>query len=426
MGGNAFTQSKDGRPALKVPRLSHEAYYELRDHYCSLISEFFEDIACPAEAPGKLDHGDVDFVVQNPKPDFSAEKLMNHLGAIRRESNGPTSSYAVPLHGGNEEYAQVDVHICKPGYMQWELLMGSYGDLWQIIGVLLRPLGLTANDQGLHVRLAEIEPHNRKASMVLLTVDRTETFTFLGLDSQVYDVGFQSEEAIFDWASRGYYFQRDIEDRRTSNDRQRINKRAMFARFVNEWAPAHPEAWQREDTYSREDLLKKAIRYFNKEKVYEDLISEWQLMERDEALWSEIKEELRAYGLDGERLGLAIRALKRWIHWQSKCFSYSVGNAPRPGVTVPEIWVPAHGDALATQEAGKLAGSAASDVPAIRTEANMEPYGKDLWICHLLCDANREALKVWIRQNWAEIVSMEKARVKAEKDKRLETRRRVG
>ncbi|KAK3059463.1 hypothetical protein LTS18_010814, partial [Coniosporium uncinatum] len=62
MGGNAFAHPKPGQPALKVPRLSPGTYHKLRDHYTILLRTFYATVACPAESPGKLSHGDIDLL----------------------------------------------------------------------------------------------------------------------------------------------------------------------------------------------------------------------------------------------------------------------------------------------------------------------------------------------------------------------------
>ncbi|KAK8178142.1 hypothetical protein IWX90DRAFT_411529 [Phyllosticta citrichinensis] len=57
---------------------------------------------------------------------------------------------------------QLDVQLCSPGYFYWRVFQASYTNLAQIIGVVIRSLGLAATDKGLHVRIAEIESTNKE------------------------------------------------------------------------------------------------------------------------------------------------------------------------------------------------------------------------------------------------------------------------
>jgi len=389
MGGNAFAQPKPGQPALKVPRLSQKTYDSLRAHYTTLLRTFYTSVACPASSPNKLSHGDIDLLVQDPTHDFTPEHLSQHLGATRRVTNGSTTNFAIPLvedpsNPEANEYLQLDIHVCQPGLLPWTLLLNSYGDLWQIVGVLLRPTGLTATDQGLHLRIPEIEPQSKKASMLFLTRDRSRTLAFLGLDERVYEAGFGTEEEVFGWVARGRFFEPGVRDRGTANDRQRLAKREMFARFVGEWAPLHAGVWSQGQRFSREEVCERAACFFGKEEEYGRMRGEWRLRARDEELWAGVKDRLRGCGLDGEALGLAVRALKRWV------------------------------------EFGDDGGL------RVREEADMRPYGGELWVARLGPELDLERLLEWVEGNWEAVKKKEKARMKDGKNERAAERLRGG
>lgn len=172
MGGQLFAvPGSGGQPALNVPRIPTHQYNELKAKYHAIISEYYEKISTLVEAPGKEDHGDIDIMVAGPKMGITPEDLASRLQAVRKHRNGPTCSFAVPLSKSENTYLQLDINLCHDGQFEWEYFMNSYGDLWQILGILLRTLGLTANDHGLNLRVKEIESRSRKASKVTLSKD---------------------------------------------------------------------------------------------------------------------------------------------------------------------------------------------------------------------------------------------------------------
>ena len=164
MGGNALTHLL---PAATFPRLPHHIYVAIKAHLHDRLAPLYERVATPREAPEKLDHGDVDFIVVSPtKSDLTHEDVRIALGA-GASMQGRTSNFAVPLsrytdevmgntqrgeQGEYEEYVQVDVHVCDE-VPQFErvVFFHGYGDLGMIIGCLARSVGLHLGDHGLKV-----------------------------------------------------------------------------------------------------------------------------------------------------------------------------------------------------------------------------------------------------------------------------------
>lgn len=156
MGGHAF-------PKLHVPRMSPAEYEKLRDECIQILKSFYTQVMCPSESPEKADHGDVDFLVADPiLSNLSSDRLMHALGAIAQIGKSP-KSFAVPLHreGTTTSYAQIDVELCGRETLSWVSWMNAYGDLSQIIGILLAPSDLRMSGKGLSVamRFSNLEPH---------------------------------------------------------------------------------------------------------------------------------------------------------------------------------------------------------------------------------------------------------------------------
>ncbi|KAF2673216.1 hypothetical protein BT63DRAFT_150164 [Microthyrium microscopicum] len=368
MGGNAFS-------TLDTPRLSHEQWELLRVRCIKILLEFYEQVVCPPEAPEKVDHGDVDLLVEAPKHPIEPDTLQNALGAVSRTKVGVTMSFAVPLPETQESFAQIDVHICGEGNLQWELWMASYGDLVQILGHQNRGIGLTMNDKGLNVRVPEVEITNRKQAMILLTKEPIKVMQFLGLDAEHWQRGFATLEDLFFWCSAGRFYNKpkssDAAPEQTTNDRARLKKRPMFANYFYEWIPAHPEAWQNDERVQRDVVLQEAIKSFGVRTQYEAIMTTWrQEVNANDALIS-IKESLP---ITGSALGLVLKGIKRWVTFKDGQPQMRPLGEPEEDITKLPDWLPR----ITSEELGQL--------------------------------------NEWLQKNWPELKSREKHRSEARRE----------
>ncbi|MCJ1370078.1 hypothetical protein MMC20_001290 [Loxospora ochrophaea] len=279
MGGNAFTNLPH---PLCTPRLPPPLYYSLRDAYISILSHIYTHVATPIEAPEKDSHGDIDILVSDPKSTQALDTVYTALKAQHkfRPPGSPSTSFAVPYPGLPDNYVQVDVHICPPLLFQWEVFTHSHGDLWNILGTSLRPLGLTANDKGLHVRIPEIEEFHRKRSMVFLTADPGVTLEFLGLDREQYQYPFDKKDEMYDSVVGMRLFVGNVYERGTlkANDRKRMKQRAAYREFVDEWLPRWRErgGTTKWPEATREAVLEEVLERFKARKEYEEKIRSWR------------------------------------------------------------------------------------------------------------------------------------------------------
>ncbi|KAJ9639959.1 hypothetical protein H2201_006871 [Coniosporium apollinis] len=364
MGGNAFSQGDD---ALSTPRMPPELYFQLKREYQEVLRQFYNEIRCPHEVPHKPDHGDLDFLVAGLKHGCVREDVAVGLRAERWTKTHPTVSYAVPLAGTHDQYVQVDVLECPPDMLDWEVFMKSYGDLLQILGHTLRNLGLTANDKGFYVRVPEIEARSQKESMLLLTNNPDKAMAFLGLDANKWHgrstagqgpAGFTSVEDIFEWCTSGRFFSLEfLNDKRDkSNDRRRLKQRSMFASFLNDWLPAHPEVGAQGLKWTRQEILELALSAFDKQKEYEKMMHLHDIMLREDALWEKV--------------------LKRWVQFEN----------------------------------GK---------PELRREADMNDENRRPW-ASMIDEEDQEGLVSWVQENWEKAKDKEKSRVSQPKRERRE------
>lgn len=246
MGGRAF-------PHLHVPRLSPVEYQQIRNDYTKILQKFYAQVVCPPEAPEKADHGDVDFLVSDPVVGFSSEKLRHALRAVEETGHKP-NSFAVPLLRDEDKpsYAQIDVKLC--GNMQWEIWMSAYGDMSQIIALLLHPLGLRMTNKGLFLKL---KLSSQESSPVFLTKNPAKAREFLGLNEEGYQRGFQTLKDLFEWCSGGRFFQ-------APPTWCKATGRSTYDLFLS-WASSHAEIWASHTSASRREVLHLAVAFFGVE-----------------------------------------------------------------------------------------------------------------------------------------------------------------
>lgn len=184
MGSNAFK-------SLHCPRIAPEVYVKVNAIITAALQTVFTHVTLPLEIPGKADYGDVDFLVSAPFGDCTELSLtmfpfLTVIDAIKHALDTPYgrrgfltpdcmyfaipmpastfSSTATSLAGCQDSvderssWVQVDVKIClKPEMFSWMTFELNYASQSGIMGSMIKPLGLTLDPKGLHIRIEEIE-----------------------------------------------------------------------------------------------------------------------------------------------------------------------------------------------------------------------------------------------------------------------------
>ena len=100
--------------------------------------------------------------------------------------------------GGDEEpqlWAQIDAKICfKPASFSWRTFELNYATQSSIFGSMIKPLGLTLDYEGLHIRVEDIETTDRARSMVFVSRDPWTVCKVLGMGRRAVDGGFDSTQ----------------------------------------------------------------------------------------------------------------------------------------------------------------------------------------------------------------------------------------
>ncbi|KAI5865132.1 hypothetical protein GGS23DRAFT_603784 [Durotheca rogersii] len=313
MGGNAFAR---GANPLHTPRMPPAVYEHVLRACHAALRKLFDVVGTPVPGPGKEDHGDIDIFVAGAKPgtsapasvrasapaaaapDASLEVAARRLGAVRTfkqqpgllicavpwpddvRSGGaaegarsePSDAGAAAAAAAAPRFVQVDLHQCGSAEeAQRMLFRQAHGDLWNILGSVVRPVGLTIGQDGLSVRIPEIEPRGKRRARVLLTDAPADILAFLGLDPAAapWDAPFASVDALFAYAATCRFFwvwpapdataadppdKEDDDDgaaepdpdpaaaaadaKLTSSERRRVHNRPIFRRWYEDFIPA--------------------------------------------------------------------------------------------------------------------------------------------------------------------------------------------
>lgn len=310
MGGKVFDHL-----GLKVPRMPPEVYQRMITIIRPKLEQFFDRVAVPRDAPGKTDHGDIDFLVDGIRTqaqDGSLWQLVQGaLGADHHKGQG-SHSYAIPHPDIDGAHVQVDVEL-NPGDFDWTLFMKGDGDLLQILGIAHRPLGLTCTDQGLHVRLEEIETYDKKEARVFLTDEPAQAMRFYGLDVDKYKEGFSNETELFDWVAAGRFFSREVFERRVekADDRTRQLKRPLYRHFVEDYMPTVTHSSNK--IWTRAEVLHEALATFEVRAEYDKKMAKHDLSQAEKQVWEDVKARINA---SEKSMKMAVRALRRWIGFE--------------------------------------------------------------------------------------------------------------
>ncbi|KIY64153.1 hypothetical protein CYLTODRAFT_112399 [Cylindrobasidium torrendii FP15055 ss-10] len=191
MGGNAFNAVVNFSGIF--PRMQPALYRCLRQKHEDALKKLYTLVGTPAEAPEKVDHGDVDFIVWHPCPvdHLSVQEALkaSHV----KPMDGPrTSNYAVPLDA-QDEYCQVDVHVCATeGEWQRTMFFHSYGDMGMILGLIARGVGLHLGVHGLRYPIPKLPPWH-------LSSNFDDILPFFGWSKSRFDRGFKTKVELFEW-----------------------------------------------------------------------------------------------------------------------------------------------------------------------------------------------------------------------------------
>jgi hypothetical protein len=194
--------------------MSRELYLKVRNHVSLTLKNLLRHVCVPYEMPSKTDFGDVDFLVAGPLtrgPDTAHSGTCSfdyphHVTEIKAALNTPHGRkgflterimhFAIPAPGREDEFwVQIDVKVCeREELFEWERFCLNYATASQIIGSMIKPVGLTLDPEGLHVRVEGLEKADWEKSLVFLTREPKELLEIMGLDRRIMCSGFREND----------------------------------------------------------------------------------------------------------------------------------------------------------------------------------------------------------------------------------------
>ncbi|KAI4637112.1 hypothetical protein J4E93_010628 [Alternaria ventricosa] len=252
MGGHAFK-------GLYCPRISPAVYEKVKAETKALLQTVFAQVVVPTEMPGKDDFGDVDFLVCSPLhfkgtttiDTFPWQSTVSLIKDVLDTTHG-RQGYLTPdcmyfaidsPHGEENYFIQIDVKVCfKPELFHWCHFELNYASNSKMIGSMVKPLGLTMDPEGVHVRVEEMEETNFPGSMVWVSKDPKDALRIVGLDWRILDGGFGTKEEIYTYLASSWLFHPGHFAARLAEEKynDRLEDRAPYwTHFIKEWVPQH-------------------------------------------------------------------------------------------------------------------------------------------------------------------------------------------
>ncbi|KAH7392590.1 hypothetical protein BKA66DRAFT_412489 [Pyrenochaeta sp. MPI-SDFR-AT-0127] len=252
MGGHAF---KD----LHCPRISCDVYNKVKSYTTAALRAVFSSVVVPTEIPGKLDYGDVDFLVSDllGSPGSATIDNFDWEGALhgikcglntihgRRGFLNPDCMYfAIAAPDPNDDYyIQIDVKVCfRPELFEWYTFELGYASNSKIIGSMVKPLGLTMDPEGLHIRVEDIENTNFSGSLIWVSRDPRDVLQTVGLDRRLFIAGFKTKDEIYDHITSSWLFNPAHFAARLAQEKYsgRLEDRSPYwTYFIKHWIPEH-------------------------------------------------------------------------------------------------------------------------------------------------------------------------------------------
>lgn len=349
MGGSAFST---GLKPLLTPRMPPAVYLAQRARCQALLRTLYHHVDTPIDGPAKKDFGDIDILVfgrrddAGPEPEATAHtrkatevmrEVATLLGAERSivvESGGASSNMAIPWpkvdatdteadpaakdvdENGRQKYIQVDVRV-SPSLEshRWMLFKHAHGDIWNLVGSLVRPYGLTVDDTGMWARIPEVEAIYKQRAKVHLTSSPPAVLSFLDLPTtgaharRWVDEPFPSQDDMFEYVTHcrmmyiapaaagapdqqnhdeGHNLLKDVQNLK-HNDRKRMQHRPGFRRWIEEFIPkCRAQGRFTTQTTDRQQITSEALETFNAREEFERKRAEFLLERQRDYIWNGI------------------------------------------------------------------------------------------------------------------------------------------
>lgn len=245
MGGLALKQ-------FDAKRLDHAEYSVIASKLEIVLNGIISGLGIDGNAVivrayrTKPSYGDVDVVVPKELRSYLSDNNMSmvlahnfqhKLPSIPFISNGPVSSFGLPLETGG--VFQADFIYTSNEYFDFAVEYYAWNDLGNLIGRIAHKLGLKFGHDGLSMPLRD---GDNLFDTIYLTRDFKTAIEFLGYSHTLYLYGFDTMEDIFRFTVDTPMFNSAIYDldNRNHTARVRDKKRPTYTAFLA-WLKEHPE-----------------------------------------------------------------------------------------------------------------------------------------------------------------------------------------
>jgi len=285
------------------PRMPPAFYNSLKARIIPRLETLYHLVTVPPEAPGKLDYGDLDIMVCQPKnikegvplsECVTFAEIEQALGSVHSLPlpGDRTSNFAIPIRQDEVQhfaldgeldlaqlYIQIDLHFSED-VESWKshILLQSYGELGMILGAMARTVGLTWTPAGL--KLFHYETYIPDPPHIRLTTSHLEIFEFFDLAHDVHERGFTTAQEVFEWVATSRFFNPHrllpaVKNLKFKGERKMHNE---FLDYLNSLI-ASAELKKRFDVHAIQDEV---LALFGKRKEFDDAV-------RDKYLFREAK-----------------------------------------------------------------------------------------------------------------------------------------
>lgn len=313
-----------GGKALSVEscRIDPISYYLLYDIVSNKLSDVgVEHFKLVPGYSSKASHGDMDILVVG----MSLEQkmtLMSSLQATEYNRNGDVFSFGITASSGVFQVDLITVQCIDVASYYF-----GYNDLGNLIGRVAHKMGFKYGHDGLKYVVREDGHSEHVLKEIVVSNDNKEIMEFLGypyLTEGERKTRFKTLEDIFEYVSRGMYFNSDIYLLHNRNHiaRTRDKKRPTYTAFLK-WCEDNSESLGYQFPYTSRDW--KTIFLEHAKKLWPEFAKELKeqqglaTMKREASLHFNGDKVKEWTGLEGKELGAFMKAFRG-------AFALSPGN----------------------------------------------------------------------------------------------------
>jgi hypothetical protein len=189
--------------------------------------------------------------------------------------------------------------------------------MWQLLGSIIKPFGLTVDNVGLWIRIPEVEVIDKKRAKILLTSIPNQILDFIGVSTPEYWRPFPDVETMFQyiskchmfWVPSDYVAEHELASAK-SNDRQRLAHRPVYRQWVYEFKPrCSSQKLYSKALTTREYVKNKAFETFKIETEYHQRLRDFIFEKQKKDIIKEIKNIFPAPTQPTNQKAMQMRAL---------------------------------------------------------------------------------------------------------------------